>query len=151
MKENRIDRLLNYPGRMEASEYLYTSGILAEEFFKSLKEDCIIKAAYCRNCEKLFLPPRAFCLECGKEVKELKEINQEGKIESFTYAKIDSYGEELKEPFVLAYIKFEGVEGGLVHKVISKDKIKIGQKVKPVFKENRIGSLEDIAYFETFQ
>jgi len=134
---------------MEAESYLYTVGPLAEQFLLSIKNEGKIKAAYCKNCGRLFLPVRSFCTFCGKEVNELREIDQEGVVESFSKVKLDSFGKELKEPFYLAYIKFRNVEGGLLHKLGEVKEPKIGMKVKPVFKESkeRIGSLEDILYF----
>jgi len=152
--ENRRNQLISYPGDMEAEAYLYTVGSLAEKFLITLKDEGKIKAAYCKNCEKAFLPVRGFCIFCGKEVNELVDIEQEGIVESFTKVKLDSFGEEIKEPFYLAYIKFNKVEGGLLHKLGElKDEPKIGIKVKPVFKElkERKGSLEDIAYFKPVQ
>jgi uncharacterized OB-fold protein len=149
--ENRIEKLLNYPGDMEAEAYVYTAGELGEKFLMSLRDEGKIKAAFCSYCEKLFLPVRSFCIFCGKEVNILRDIEQEGYIESFTKVKLDSSGNEIKEPFYLAYIKFKGVEGGLLHKLGEvKEELKIGMKVIPVFKEKsqRRGSLEDIAYFK---
>lgn len=146
--ENREDKLISYPGRMEAEAYVYTAGILAEKFFLGLKEEGRIRAAYCKNCDKAFLPVRAFCIFCGKEVRELKDIDQEAYVESFTVARIGSNEEELKEPITVAYLRFEGVEGGLIHRV--KGQVKIGMRVKPVFKEKnkRRGDLNDIEYFQ---
>ncbi len=149
--ENRIDRLLSYPGRMEAETYAYTAGLLAEKFLMDLKNEGKIKAAYCHRCEKLFLPVRAFCIFCGGEVRDLKEIEQEGYIESYTEVKLNSYEEKLEKPIIVAFIRFKNVTGGLIHKIKgSIEEIKIGTKVKPILKEKRErkGSLDDIEYFE---
>ncbi len=148
--ENRIDKLLSYPGRMETETYLYTTGLLAEKFLMAIKEEGKIKAAYCPRCEKLFLPVRSFCIFCGREVGELRETEQEGYIESYTEVKLNSFEEELKKPIIVALIRFKDVTGGLIHRVSPIEEVKIGARVKPVFKEKqeRKGSLDDIEYFE---
>jgi uncharacterized OB-fold protein len=55
-----------------------------------------------------------------------------------------------KQPFIYGIIKLEGADTGLVHIIdgINPEDVGIGMKVKAVFKENRTGSIMDIAYFK---
>jgi Predicted nucleic-acid-binding protein containing a Zn-ribbon len=151
-KEINLDKLISYPSIMETEEYKYTTGYLSEQFFLKLKNEAQLYAAYCKNCDLIFFPVRGFCLKCGNEVKELKKIKNEGIVVSYTIAKIDSYGKELEKPKIIALISFENVKGYLIHFLdeIQYDKLRIGLKVIPVFKEynERNGSLTDIKYFK---
>ena len=53
-------------------------------------------------------------------------------------------------PFGYGIIKLDGADTGMAHLLYGSDpaKWKIGMKVKAVFKENRSGSILDIAYFK---
>jgi len=77
-KEINLEKLVSYPSSMETKEYTYTAGELGEQFFLKIKNEAQLYAAYCKNCNILFLPVRGFCLKCGNEVKELKKIKNEG-------------------------------------------------------------------------
>jgi uncharacterized OB-fold protein len=47
---------------------------------------------------------------------------------------------------VLAFIKFPGVEGGLIH-YVKTDRPRIGMKVRPRWREEKRGLVTDIEYF----
>jgi uncharacterized OB-fold protein len=151
-KEINLEKLVSYPSSMETKEYTYTAGELGEQFFLKIKNEAQLYAAYCKNCNILFLPVRGFCLKCGNEVKELKKIKNEGFVVSYTIAKIDSYGKELETPKIIALIGFENVTNYIIHYLdeIKYEELKTNLKVVPVFKEpnERKGSLLDIKYFK---
>jgi uncharacterized OB-fold protein len=151
-KEINLEKLVSYPSSMETKEYTYTAGELGEQFFLKIKNEAQLYAAYCKNCNILFLPVRGFCLKCGNKVKELKKIKNEGFVVSYTIAKIDSYGKELEAPKIIALIGFENVTGYIIHYLdeIKYEELKTNLKVVPVFKEpnERKGSLLDIKYFK---
>ena len=137
---------------MEAEAYTYTAGTIGEQFFLKIKNEGILTAAHCEKCNINFLPVRGFCIFCGEEVNKLVNVEMPGKIESYTFAKLNSESKEEVEEKIIAYISFPNVKGGLFHKINlpSGKGIKIGLKVKPVFKEakERKGTLNDIEYFE---
>ncbi|MEW6070199.1 MAG: Zn-ribbon domain-containing OB-fold protein [Candidatus Thermoplasmatota archaeon] len=111
--------------------YLYTVGVAGEKFFQGLKQGKLI-AVKCNKCNKIFLPPKIYCLECFSELNNYVEIDNEGEVYSFTKLEIDLEGNKLDKPETIAFVKFKNVTGGLIQRVES-EKIKIGMKVKVKF------------------
>ena len=133
---------------MNVEKFVYTLGHGYEKFFQGLKEGKII-ASRCSKCGLTYLPPRIYCEECLDEVEEFVEVKQNGFIIGYTIQNIDKDGNELEEKIIWALIGFEGIRGGIFHKLegIDPDEIYIGMPVKPVFREDRKGSINDIKYF----
>ena len=53
-------------------------------------------------------------------------------------------------PYAYGVIKLDGASTGIVHLIggVDLNKIKVGMKMEPVFKEKREGSILDIDYFK---
>ncbi len=128
----------------------YTYGIAGERFFREIKDNAKITGAKCQKCNLIYVPPRIYCERCFEGLEEWCEIENKGEIHTYTIGWVDLDGSRLEEPVILALVKFDGVYGGIVHKVeeISADNVKIGMKVSAVFKEKREGSILDIKYFK---
>jgi len=129
-------------------QWKYTAGVAGERFLQLLKQGKL-QASVCRSCNKLYLPPKIFCMDCFEQLNEWRDVpSDDGYIYSFTTIREGSEGE--RETLVL--VKFEGVEGGLLGRLreTKGEKPRIGMKVRAVFKpkQNRKGDLSDIDYFE---
>jgi len=135
-------------GDMEA-DYVYTLGVAGERFFKELKKGKIM-GAKCKCCNVIYLPPRMYCEKCFAKLEQWVDIGKKGVIHTFTVATIDVDGSKLEKPVTYALIRFEGVHGGLIHKIGETDKVSIGMKVEAVLKppRQRKASINDIAYFK---
>ena len=90
-------------------------------------------AAKCKTCRKTYLPPRLYCEECFGELGEWTSVKPEGEIYSYTLAHVSADGTRLKESRIIAFIRFDGVHGGLIHVIdrVEKNRVKIGMRVKP--------------------
>jgi uncharacterized OB-fold protein len=126
--------------------YKYTAGVAGDRFLQLLKRGKF-QASHCPRCNKLYLPPKIFCKDCFSQLNEWKDVREEsGFLYSFTSVVNAKGRREL-----VALVKFDGVEGGILGKLkSSREEPKIGMKVKPVFKQKseRVGDLSDIEYFE---
>jgi len=136
-------------------EWKYTAGVAGERFLQSLKQGKI-QGGLCRSCNKTLLPPKIYCKDCFVQVTEWRDIPAEsGYLYSFTKVKNpegqSGRGEDDAEGQIIALVKFEGIEGGLLGRFKSgKEDPRVGMKVKAVFKpkDDRKGELSDIEYFE---
>jgi uncharacterized OB-fold protein len=128
----------------------YTYGIAGERFFREIKDNAKITGTKCQKCNLIYVPPRIYCERCFEGLEEWCEIENKGEIYTYTISWVDLDGSRLEEPVILALVKFDGIYGGIVHKVeeVSADNVKIGMKVAAVFKEKREGSILDIKYFK---
>ena len=126
--------------------YKYTAGVAGDRFLQLLKQGKL-QASQCTQCHKLYLPPKIFCKDCFSQLNEWKDVAEDSAyVYSFTSVKKEEGSREL-----IALVKFDGVEGGLLGRLkSSREEPRMGMKVRPVFKQKseRIGELSDIEYFE---
>ena len=115
------------------------------------KEEGKILGTICPECDLTYVPPRLYCERCFAQLDEWVDVPSIGHVHTFTILHVDLNGERLTEPRVLAFIRLDGADGGLVHFVddIACEDVYIGMRVEAVFekKEKRTGSILDIAYF----
>lgn len=128
----------------------YTYGLAGEKFFRALKEDGKILGTHCSHCQRTYVPAAAFCERCFHELDDWIEIDPVGEVESYTILSVDESGSPLKDPAIVAFIRFE--DGGIIHHLAEIDikEIYFGMPVEAVFKppEERQGSILDILYFK---
>ncbi|WP_202319787.1 Zn-ribbon domain-containing OB-fold protein [Archaeoglobus neptunius] len=142
--------LRHWDGKIELY-WIYTSGKAGDEFFKKLRDEGKFIAARCKQCGKVYFPPRIYC-ERDFSDTEFVEVSGEGSVRAFTVAKLDPYENPLEEPQIYAVIDMDGTDGCLIHLLgeVKPEDIKVGMKVKPVLKpkEDREGAITDIMYFK---
>lgn len=136
--------------------FTHTAGLHATKFFKDLKENKKIYGTSCPKCKRVLLPPRPFCERCFVETDAWVEIKDEGEITavSINYMKYTGLPEP---PYAIAFIKLDGADTSIIYTVggvdlsnpdEGKEKVKIGTRVKAVWKEEREGRMSDIMYFK---
>jgi uncharacterized protein len=133
-------------------EYHYTGGVAGEEFRRELKENGRFLSSKCANCKTVYIPARMFCPSCFVEIKENNPLAKLGFVYSYTTVSHNRAGEPLNEPLTLALVKFEGVKGGIVHRLQADqpNDVSFGMKVVPILKDQgqRTGALTDIIAFK---
>jgi len=133
-------------------EYHYTAGVAGEEFRRELKENGRFLSSKCANCKTVYIPARMFCPSCFVEIKENTPLAKPGFVYSYTTVSHNRAGEPLNEPLTLALVKFEGVKGGIVHRLQADqpNDVSFGMKVVPILKDQgqRTGALTDIIAFK---
>ena len=129
----------------------YTAGIAGERFFREIKDNARIMGTQCPACGLLYVPATMFCERCFAELDEWIEVPSVGHVFTFTVLFRDLDDEPLDEPAVLAYVKLDGCDGGLIHYLgeIDPEELYVGLEVEAVFKDaaEREGSILDIRYF----
>lgn len=150
-KINWVSKLKHWSGDLNVEKYVFTVGVAGERFFRKLKEGKLL-ASRCDKCGTKFFPARSYCERCHSEIKEYYEINNVGKVYTYTIQRKDKNGKKLEKPVIWAIIKFDDMVGGLLHKLeeVEEEDLEIGIRVKPVFKkpEEREGKITDILYFK---
>lgn len=129
-------------------EFHYTAGVAGEKFRRELKENGRFLASKCAKCKTSYLPARMFCPSCFVEIKDTHVLDEPGYIYSYTTVSRNRNAESAEQT-TLALVKFEGVTGGIVHKMENSE-VSFGMKVVPVLKNagQRTGALTDIIMFK---
>ncbi len=136
-------------GHVEA-DYVYTSGIAAERFFRELRDHGRLLGTRCASCATRWIPPKLFCEACFRETKDWAELPPVGRVAAVSVVRVDPRGEPLPKPEVWGLIRFTGFEGGFVHRLLlAPDRARAGLAVRPVLKPagSRVGAITDIEGF----
>ena len=144
---------MHWRGDMQA-DYMYTSGVAGDRFFKNLMKKGTFLATRCPECKKVLFPPRLYCEDCFVEIpdKGWFEVPARGTVRNFTVVVIDAHGDKLPQPKIVALIDIDKTDGALLGIIRTKNLNTdlTGKKVKAVLKSKskREGTLKDILYFE---
>jgi len=129
----------------------YSAGIAGEKFFRAIKDEAKFLGTRCEACDLVYVPATMFCERCFAELDQWLEVSTRGHVFTFTVLMRDLDDQPLDEPQVLAYVKLDGCDGGLVHYIgeTEKNVVYIGMEVEAVFKDaaEREGSILDVKYF----
>jgi uncharacterized protein len=133
-------------------EYHYTAGVAGEEFRRELRETGRLLSSKCAECKTTYVPARMFCPSCFIGIKENGPLEKPGYVYSQTTVNHNRAGEPIREPLTIVLVKFEGVKGGIVHRlqVDEPSNVSFGTKVVPILKDRRerTGALTDIIAFK---
>lgn len=130
----------------------YTLGIAGERFFKAMRDRRQLLASPCPKCHDRLLPPKMYCERCFEETSDdWVLLAGPGYIRSFTVLHRSLDEEPLDTPEVVALVSWQGVRGGLVHRLreIAPEAVAIGMAVEPVWAEQRVGAMSDISHFRS--
>lgn len=130
---------------------VYTFGICGEKFFQELKKNGRLLGTRCPECEITYIPPRRYCERCFAHLQEWQEVPTWGRVFAYTLAYYDLDGRRLEEPDILALVRFDGVHGGLIHRLgeVGSSEVYKDMEVEALLKPEgqRQGSILDILYF----
>ena len=127
----------------------YTAGVAGEAFFRAMRDEKRLLASQCPGCGDLLLPARMYCERCFRKTSEWVPVEGPGTVRTFTVLHLSLDEEPLEEPVIAAFVAWEGVRGGLLHRLgdVDAGDVRTGMRVEPVWEEERVGSLGDIRYF----
>ncbi len=139
----------HWEGHIEA-DYIYTTGLAGDRFFRELRDHGRILGTRCTACGTRWLPPKLFCEACFHEMTDFVEAPPEGRVAAVSVARVGRRGEPLPKPEVWAIIRFRGFEGGFVHRLLVEPQAaRPGLVVRAVVKPagSRAGAITDIEGF----
>ncbi len=135
--------------------YRWAMGPTATRFYEEFKNKRIM-GTRCARCARVLIPARAFCSECFERLDEWVQVSDEGEIKTWVLINFSYEGQPKEPPYILGIVKLDGADVGLPHflggvNMESAEKvaeeIRIGGRVKAVWKEDREGYILDIEHF----
>jgi len=132
------------------SNFLVNTGATGTKFLKEIRDNKKILGIKCPGCGKVYVPPRLHCPTCFTKMTEWVELSGKGTLSSYTVVRYEEPYLPKPVPFAYAVIQMDGADTGMAHVLgeVDLDKIKVGMRLEPVFKEEREGSILDIDYFK---
>jgi hypothetical protein len=109
--------------------------------------------ARCERCGITYVPPRTYCEKCFDRLEDsYVDVGTYGIVQTFTILYKNLDGSHKKSPSIMAMVKLDGTQGGVVHYLgeIKPEEVSIDMKVQAVLKpkKERKGSITDIKYFK---
>jgi uncharacterized OB-fold protein len=153
MVKQNFDDIVTIPGEWHV-RYDYAAGNIVSHFLKVIRDERKIVATKCPSCSLVMLPPRGYCERCFVEANEWMDVGNEGVIEASTIV-TQQFDGLPKPPYAIAYARLDGASTAMVNYVEGLDlsdihkaveQLKIGKRVRVVFKENRKGRITDFYY-----
>ena len=95
-----------------------------------------LEAAKCKQCGKIFFPPRLVCSKCGCQDFEPTKLSETGKIATFTVIHVGPDQFSVETPYVIGIIELDnGVK--IMSQIIdcAINEVEIGKKVHIVFRK----------------
>jgi len=142
---NNINAPLMVPSEWHFN-YHYSYGRVSR-FFREVIENKRLYANRCNSCAFTWSPPRGGCPKCHGDL-EWVALNGEGTIVSYTIVYVATSEFDHEAPYAVGYIKLDGCNTSMYQRIISDDltKLKVGMRVKAVFKNNRQGTVNDFHF-----
>lgn len=143
---------LVYHGRIKVP-YTWAVGEVGSRFFIELRDHQKIWGRRCPSCKKVVVPARKLCGQCFCQTSDWVEVSDEGTIQTYTVVRYPSDIQPLNQPYGIAVIRLDGADTGMAHLLFGSnpENWRIGMRVKAVFKEQRVGNILDINYFQPIE
>jgi len=139
-----------------AVPYTMAVGPVWTRFFEGLKEERIW-GTKCKRCSRILVPARPFCSRCFEDMEEWVEVSQEGTIVTWCYVNYKYYGLTRKIPYITCAVRLDGSDCAMRHLIGGIDmsdidkvtkRVRVGGRVKAVWRKEKRGDMEDIEYFK---
>jgi uncharacterized OB-fold protein len=125
-------------------------------YFEEFKKERIF-GTRCPACKRVLVPARSFCADCFVAMDEWVQVSNEGQVLGWSLTNYHYFGMPTDPPFISAEIRLDGSDSNFYHLVggfdltdleLVRRTMKIGTRVRAVWKKEKTGSILDIDYFE---
>ncbi len=130
--------------------YKWSYGQRATEFLELMRKEQKIFFGRCTSCKKVIIPT-AICGRCFAPLEdELVPLNDEGVLECFTVVYLPFPTQPAEPPYAYGYIRLDGSSSTMPHIIdeVDYDDLRVGMRVKAVWREELKGDIYDIKYFK---
>ena len=131
-------------------EYPYrrSLGSVLGQFFTSLQERRIEGARTAAG--RVIVPPSEHDPQTGEAIRDLVEVGPAGTVVGWTWVAEPREKQPLDHPFAYALILLDGADVPMLHAVDTGDESRMstGMRVRPRWRDERVGEIHDLACFE---
>lgn len=136
--------------------YRHAAGRYGSAFLRALGEGRIL-ASRCARCARTLVPPRIACTGCFGRMEELVELPPTGRLLAFTqvtFPFLDPFtGLQRPIPYCYGMVRLDGADNTFQYFLDETDpsRLRRGQAVRAVFRDERVGELADLVHFEVVE
>jgi scaffold protein (connect acetoacetyl-CoA thiolase and HMG-CoA synthase) len=110
--------------------------MISPKYFREIPQRYRLEAGKCKKCGQVYFPPRLICPECKSKQFEMIKLNPEGKLLTYTIIRVASDKFSIQAPYAVGIVELnDGVKLTTQIADVDFDKIKIGMKLKLVFRK----------------
>lgn len=139
-------------------DFAWDAGAAIGQFLHGLKAGVLL-GRKCNQCERIMIPPRMFCERCFRRTDQWVQLQNTGRVNTFSVSFVNWDASRRKTPQVPAVIEIDGASAGMgimhflgevgdsLEEVLAR--VQVGLRVEAVWKapQQREGSITDLLYF----
>ena len=139
--------------------YHWALGPTNTRFFDEFKQKRIM-GTRCPACKRVVVPARKFCSRCFQDVDEWVQVKDEGGLRSWVLINFPYEGQPKEPPYIIGVIDLDGADNGFTHFVGGlpdyelervRQSVRIGMRVRAVWKRKRKGNIFDLDHFKPME
>ncbi|MDY6796539.1 MAG: OB-fold domain-containing protein [Actinomycetota bacterium] len=136
-------------GHIGDAPYNWTTGKTAGRLLQEFRDNRKFVGFKCPGCGKVYFPAKDICGECYVPLEEEPvEVGPEGEVISYTIVREANPESPAEAPYVLGMVKLDGADTAVIGLLLAGDKdVQVGMRVKPEWKEERMGHFSDLEGF----
>jgi len=150
------ERIVMHSGDAE-QPFHYAVGRYGSRFFMELRDHKRLLGIRCPKCRRVYVPPRQVCGPCFEKMDDIVEVSPDGTLVAYTILRFSfldpETGKQKPVPYGYGFIRLDGSDNAFQHFIEIRDetKVRIGARMRAVFREPRHGTLADIQHFEILE
>ncbi len=110
--------------------------MISPGYFREIPQRYRLEAGRCKNCGKIYFPPRTHCGECNSNEFETIKLSDLGKILTYTVIRVGPSNFSQETPYAVGIVEVnDGVRLTMQIADVDVNKVEIGQKVKIIFRK----------------
>jgi len=128
----------------------YSAGAVGSRFLIELRDKKRIMGTRCPTCNRVYVPARSVCKDCFGQLDKWVEVSDKGTLLTYSVCHQPNPVQPVEPPIIYGIVQLDGADTGFVHMLgeVDPEQLRIGMRVRAVFKEEREGSILDIKYFK---
>ncbi len=128
--------------------YTRTYGAVMSKFFTELKDKKVLGIKGSEG--QVICPPLEYDPKTAETLSEFVEVSDTGVITTWSWVNTPLDKHPLDKPFAWILVKLDGADTAMLHALdADKADVKTGAKVKIRWADERVGTINDIACFES--
>lgn len=131
--------------------YRHSASAEESRYLRGLAEGKLL-GQRCEVCEQVYIPPRGACPTDGVPTTTEVQLPDTGVVTTFCVVNVPFLGQQIKPPYVVAYVLLDGADIAFLHLVrgCEASEVRMGLRVRAKWRprEEWETSLRNIEYFE---